>query len=234
MNVLAIAPHADDETLGCGGTLARLAREGHDVTVAVLTGHGETEPHPLWARETWTTVRAEAERATERLGVARLWFREVPAARVAEQPPYELNRVCVEIAREVQPDVVYVPFLYDLHKDHREIFHAMSTVWRPSGPLGRSIRAVYAYETVSETHWNTAYLEPGFVPNVYVDISETLEAKLEALGCYVSQVRPFPDARSIESVRAQAVWRGCQVGMKAAEGFVLVRAYQPTGAALAP
>jgi len=232
MRVLVVAPHADDETLGCGGTIARLAREGHEVTVAVLTGHGEHGPHPLWPRTAWTTVRAEAGAAAELLGVSRLWFREIPAALVADQPVHEVNQVCVDVVREARPDVVYAPFLYDLHKDHREIFHAMSTVWRPSSPLGRNIRAVYAYETVSETHWNTAYVEPGFVPNVYVDISDTLEAKLEALSCYDSQVRPYPDARSPESVRAQAIWRGCQVGMRAAEAFVLVRAYSPLGAEL--
>ena len=232
MRVLVVAPHADDETLGCGGTIARLAREGHEVTVAVLTGHGD-EAHPLWPPSAWDAVRIEADAAAKRLGVAELWFRELPAALVADHPAHAVNRVCHEVVQQARPDVIYAPFLFDLHKDHREIFHAMSTVWRPSSPLGRSIRAVYAYETVSETHWNTAYVEPGFIPNVYVDISDTLQTKLDALSCYKSQLRPFPDARSVESVRAQATWRGCQVGMRAAEAFVLVRAYAPYGTGIA-
>lgn len=227
MNILVIAPHADDETLGCGGTIARLSAEGHQVTVAVLTGHGDTSPHPIWTREVWETVRSEARQACEVLGVEDLVFREVPAAQVAEHAPWQLNELCAEVVTEAAPEVIFAPFLYDLHRDHREFFHALSTVWRPSSDRGRSIRAVYAYETASETHWNFANVEPAFVPNVYVDIGAHLETKLEALGQYRSQVRDFPDARSIASVRAQAVWRGCQVGMEAAEGFVLVRQYAP-------
>jgi LmbE family N-acetylglucosaminyl deacetylase len=229
MKILVIAPHADDEALGCGGTMARLVAEGHNVTVAVLTGHGDEAPHPIWTREVWDTVRGEAREACNVLGVRELIFREVPAAQVAEHAPWQLNGLCADVVRETAPDVLFVPFLYDLHKDHREFFHALSTVWRPASELGRSIRAVYAYETVSETHWNFANVEPGFVPNVYVDIGDHLETKLEALACYASQMRPYPDARSLESIRAQAIWRGCQVGMRAAEGFVLVRQYAPGG-----
>lgn len=221
--VLVVAPHADDETLGCGATMARMASEGHDVTVAVMTGHGERGPHPLWPRSVWDTVRAEAREAMDVLGVKRLLFREIPAATLANHPVHEINKEAVGIVEEVRPEVLFVPFLWDLHKDHREIFHAFSVAWRTVSAAGKGIREIYAYETLSETHWNAAYLEPGFVPNVHVDVSDFLEKKLEALAKYKSQIHPPPATRSIEAVRAQAVWRGAQVGLRAAESFVLVR-----------
>jgi len=204
--ILVVAPHADDETLGVGGTIARRAAEGHEVHVAVVTGHGE-EPHPLWPRSVWDTVRGEARRAMEVLGVHQLHFEEVPAAMVADQPVWRLNRTIGGLIEKIQPDVLYAPFPFDLHKDHREIFHSLSVTWRSSSAVGRKMRAVYCYEVQSETHWNAPYLEAGFMPNVWVDVSAHLDTKLRALACYESQIRPAPDARSVDAVRALAVSR---------------------------
>lgn len=223
MKVLVVAPHADDETLGAGGTIARLASEGHHVTVAVMTGHGEDEAHPLWPRSVWDTVRGEAREAMAVLGVKELLFRDVPAALVADIPVYKLNKEAVAVTEQVKPDVLLLPFLWDLHKDHREVFHAFSVAWRVASETGRRIREVWAYETLSETHWNAATLEPGFLPNVHVDVSAHLETKIRALGCYESQMQKPPATRSLEAARAQAVWRGAQIGVAAAEAFVLVR-----------
>jgi LmbE family N-acetylglucosaminyl deacetylase len=220
---LVVAPHADDETLGAGGVMARYAAEGHDVFVAVMTGHGEKGPHPVFPAESWHIVRAEARRAYEILGVKDVFFYELPAVQVSEQPLWEVNRAALNALEKARPDRLYVPFLYDLHRDHREIFHAFSVAWRPTTPLGRAIGEIYAYETQSETHWNAPYLEPGFVPNTWVDISPYLEQKVEALKCFRSQMRPVPEARSIEAIAALAAWRGSQMHLAAAEAFVAVR-----------
>ena len=221
--ILVIAPHADDETIGMGGTIARYAREGHQVVVAVVTGHGDEGPHPLWTRDVWDRVRAEARRACETLGVVELVFDEVPAAMVSDQPLWKLNQVTGAIIERVQPDALFVPFPFDLHRDHRDVFHSVSVAWRSSSATGRKIRDIHCYEVQSETHWNIPYVEPGFLPTMWMDISDTLEVKLEALSCYASQIRPAPDARSLEAVRALAVWRGSQMAMSAAEAFVTVR-----------
>jgi N-acetylglucosamine malate deacetylase 1 len=223
MKILVVAPHADDETLGMGGTIARCAREGHDVTVAVLTGHGDEAPHPLWPREVWDTVRAELSEACAILGVADVILEEIPAVTVAEQPVWKLNQVTARIVRSVEPDILYVPFLNDLHKDHREVFHSFSVAWRPFTRTGKGIKEVYAYEVSSETHLNFPYVEQGFLPNTWVDISDYLDVKLKALACYKSQTQPHPSPRSLKALEALAIWRGSQVGVAAAEAFVLVR-----------
>ena len=107
--------------------------------------------------------------------------------------------------------------------DYRDVFYSLSVAWRPSSAVGRKIRDIYCYEVQSETHWNIPYVEPGFLPSMWMDIGDTLEVKLEALACYKSQIRPAPDSRSVEAVRALAIWRGSQMGLPAAEAFVTVR-----------
>jgi LmbE family N-acetylglucosaminyl deacetylase len=222
--VLVIAPHADDETIGMGGTIARHVRDGDEVTVAVVTGHGDDAPHPLWPSSLWERIRGEARAAMAVLGVTEILFEEVPAALVREQPLWKLNRTTSSLVERAQPDILYVPFPFDLHADHRAVFHSLSVAWRPSSATGRRIREIHCYEVQSETHWNIPYAEAGFLPTLWVDIGDTLETKLQALACYESQIRPAPDARSIEAVRALAVWRGSLMSMAAAEGFVTVRA----------
>ena len=106
---------------------------------------------------------------------------------------------------------------FDLHGDHRALFHAASVAWRPVTEIGRGIRRVLCYEVLSETHWNAPYLEPGFLPTRYEVVTETMETKLRALACYASQMRPFPDIRSLQAIQALAQLRGAQVGVPAAE-----------------
>jgi LmbE family N-acetylglucosaminyl deacetylase len=221
--VLVIAPHADDETIGAGGTLARHAADGDEVHVAVVTGHGDEGPHPLWPRSLWDKIRGEAKKAMDILGVHQLHFEELPAAMIADTPVHRVNKTIGALVEKIAPAVLYVPFLFDLHKDHREIFHATSVAWRTSTKAGGAIREVYCYEVQSETHWNAPYVEAGFLPNTWVDISAHLDTKLRALACYESQIRPAPDARSVDAIRALAVWRGSQQSMHAAEAFVAIR-----------
>lgn len=222
MRVLVAAPHADDETLGVGGTIARLVAEGHEVIVCVFTGHGP-DPHPLGPDSMWSEIRAEAARAHKILGVTETIYREIPAAMVADQSVYELNKVTAEVMREVAPEVLYAPFPFDLHKDHRELFHSLSITWRPFTETGRRLRQVFCYEVPSETHLNIPYVEQAFTPNVWTDISGSLATKLAALECFQSQLHPSVDLRSLDTIRALARWRGAQMGVQAAEAFVLVR-----------
>lgn len=221
--VLVVAPHPDDETLGVGGTIARLVSEGVPVHVAVVTGHGG-DWNPIGPPEKWDITRGECKQAMDVLGVDQLHFRELPTAMLANHPIWETNSTIWELIQQIQPTVMFVPFQFDLHKDHRAVFDALSVTWRASSEVGRCMRLVLAYEVPSETHWNSPYLEAGFLPNLWVDISEHLDTKMRALACYPSQLRPFPDARSLEAVTHLARWRGSQQSMSAAEAFIIIRA----------
>jgi N-acetylglucosamine malate deacetylase 1 len=210
-----IAPHPDDETLGCGGTIARFADEGGEGSVLIVSGHLP----PLYPLEVFETTRREADEALRTLGAARWEFLEIPATKVHERPVAELNGQVARFVREIRPEAVLIPFP-DRHIDHRVIFDAAVVACRPVGP--EPPRIVLAYETLSETHWNVPGIEPAFVPELFVDISQQMERKQEALGCYASQLNDAP-SRSIAACTALARFRGSQNGCEYAEAFKVVR-----------
>lgn len=224
--ILVIAPHADDETIAMGGTIARLSGEGHSVVVAVLTGHGQDEPHPLWPESAWHEVREECRMACNVLGVEKVLFRELPAACLDVLPAWQVNSIVEEVLLEVEPDEVYIPFAFDLHKDHRIINYAVQVATRPYLEKARKIKRLLAYETLSETHLATPYLEAAFQPNFFVNIGTTLEQKLEAMRCYASQLQPANMPRSVEGLINLARYRGNHIGCFAAEAFIILGQYE--------
>ncbi len=216
--VLMIAPHPDDEVLGAGGTLHRLATAGHHVTVAIATVGWP----PLFDQTQVDQVRAEAKQANDALGVSDLRFLDLPVTKLNLMPEHELNAAFDNLVTDVKPNFVFIPHPGDRHEDHRQIFDACQVALRPVASRD-FVHRILCYETVSETHWAAPSIEPVFDPTLYVDITDHLDAKLEAMSKYASQVRQSPDARSLEAIRSLAVWRGSVVGMHAAEAFVTLR-----------
>jgi len=215
--VLVIAPHPDDEVLGVGGTIARTVTEGTRVVVAVVTKGAP----PLFPEESVAQGREEAARAHALLGVAETVYLDFPAARLDTVPHGDLNARLCSLVQRLAPATVFVPYGGDLHQDHRLVFDSCLVATRPIGDSYP--REVLAYETLSETNWNAACAAAPFAPSVYVDISNHLGTKLAALACYQSQLKAFPNERSVEAVRALAALRGATVSLAAAEAFVLVR-----------
>jgi LmbE family N-acetylglucosaminyl deacetylase len=216
--VLVVAPHPDDEVLGVGGTIARLGSEGREVYVLIVT-RGDPAIFPDYSVE---EGRREAIQADEILGVRKTIFLErFPAALLDTVPQSSLNSALHDVIRQVEPELLFIPFPGDLHRDHRLISEAALVAARPNG--GVSVYRIWAYEALSETNWNAAPLTPGFLPNTYVDISEFLETKLAAMRAYQSQLRPFPHERSVEALEALATTRGAAAGLVAAEAFVPIR-----------
>ena len=215
--VLVVAPHPDDEVLGCGGTIARCADEGGEVHVAVVT----TGRPPAFTEAMTAAVRAEAGSAHRHLGGRETHWLDLPAAQLFETPHSELNAALQALVRDLRPDVLFVPFVGDMHMDHQLIFLSSMVAARPH--QAEYPRTILAYETVSETNWNAPYVTPGFVPQVFVDISRSLARKLEAMAMFRSQLRDFPHERSVETLQALAIVRGTTVHRRAAEAFVLVR-----------
>lgn len=215
--VLVIAPHPDDEILGCGGTMARILAEGGNVEVAIVT-KGQQPQFPV---EMVEGIRAETKAAHKLLGLATTHYLDLPAAALDRMSATELNGALAGLVQDTQPDTLFLPFIGDIHTDHQLTFLAAMVAARPRHE--RAPRRIYAYETLSETNWYAPGITPAFIPNVFIDISETLERKLDAFRCFESQVREFPDERSIEAIRALAIMRGASMYRKAAEAFMLVR-----------
>ena len=219
--LLVLAPHADDEVLGCGGTIARFAEDGCRVIIAVLTNAAIGAPE-LFTPDMIDNVRSEALRAHEVLGVDSTLFLDLPAPQLEQYPQYKVANAIAELVSEFSPQTLFVPHRGDLHKDHQAVFNAAMVAARPQN--GNPLRQVFAYETLSETDWAGPFPESAFVPNVFIMLSEGgLEKKLEAMRVFSSQLRDFPHARSIEALTALARLRGSTVGASAAEAFCLVR-----------
>ncbi len=218
MNVLVIAPHPDDEVLGCGGTIRRLSSEGHAVHVAIVTRGWA----PLFPDAQVSQVRAEAQAAAAQLGAVRVHFLDLPVTKLAHLPEHELNGALHALVGAVDPQWVFLPFRSDVHEDHRQVYDAALVALRPL-PGRLNVQRVLCYETLSETHWYGPGVDPAFVPQVYIEISAQLTSKLDAMRTYASQLRPAPNARSLESLEALARFRGMTVHVHAAEAFVLIR-----------
>lgn len=214
---LVIAPHPDDEILGAGGTIARLAAAGREVHVCVVT---RGRP-PLFTDEMTATVRDEAATAHAHLGVTHTHWLDQPAAELSEVPHRILNAAIGDLVRKLNPGLLLVPHVGDIHMDHQLVFLSSLVASRPH--QATYPQTILAYETLSETNWNAPYLTPAFLPNTYIDISDTLERKLEAFAMFKSQVREAPHERSIESLRALATLRGATLHRHACEAYILVR-----------
>ncbi|MFT5519478.1 MAG: LmbE family N-acetylglucosaminyl deacetylase [Enterobacterales bacterium] len=215
--ILVIAPHPDDETLGVGGTIAKHIEKGDKVTILTVSGHLP----PLYNEEAFQETLDEANKAYAILGVTESIFLKIPATCIGEKPVREFNKKINDVVAQVEPDTVFVPYP-DRHIDHRLVFDAALVATRPVYH-GANIEIVAAYETLSETHWNAPHIEPNFTPNWVVDITQQIDKKESALRCYSSQIPAFPGARSIEAMRALAVFRGTQVGFAYGEGFHIIR-----------
>jgi N-acetylglucosamine malate deacetylase 1 len=221
LTILILAPHADDEVLGMGGSIARWSREGKKIVLAVLTGHGE-EKHPIWPESIWEAIRSECYVAAEILGISEIIFKNLPAACLDMTPAWKINKIIAELLSEVKPSEIFIPFEFDLHKDHAAVAYGLYVAARPYLKSSQCIKRVLAYETLSETNLAPPFLTPAFQPNVFVSIEETLSLKLEAMSAYQTQLQADGLPRSIASLRALATLRGAHIGSEAAEGFVLL------------
>ncbi|MCO6047415.1 PIG-L family deacetylase [Aeoliella sp. ICT_H6.2] len=219
--MLVIAPHPDDEILGVGGTMARFTAAGGELTVLTVAAHMP----PLYPKSVHEQTVAEAHQAHAVVGAKRSVFLDYPAALMDDVRVPEFNGRIMDLVEQVRPHVLLIPYP-DRHVDHRQIFEAAMVCSRPVG-VGRGIGLVAAYETISETHWNAPHIEPNFTPNWVVDISDSIETKLEAMACYESQVHAFPQPRSVEALKALALFRGSQAGFGYGEAFHIVRMTTP-------
>lgn len=217
MNILVIAPHADDEILGVGGTIARYVSEGNQIYVCIASRGYE----PTFSNELVEKVLKEANNSHNLLGIKKTYYLNFPASMLEKSERNELNEKLFEVIKEVRPDIVFIPHFGDMQQDHKVIAKAAMVVLRPK--YEHKVPIIYSYETLSETEWNIPHAANTFIPNVYVDISNYMNAKLEAMKEYQSQLDIFPNPRSLEVLEALAKYRGSAIHVKAAEAFALIR-----------
>jgi LmbE family N-acetylglucosaminyl deacetylase len=217
VKTLVIAPHPDDELLGCGGTLLRRKAEGGTLGWLIVTGITEAQG---WDSERVQSRDREIDAVRAAVGFDEVFNLRLPTTRLDELPAGEIVEQFSRVFRQFAPEEVLLPHRGDVHSDHRVVFDAAAscTKWFRYP----SVRRVMAYETLSETDFA---LQPqdAFVPNLFVDISAQLESKIAALRIYESELGKPPFPRSLEAVRALAMVRGAASGFLAAEAFQLLR-----------
>lgn len=219
MRTLIIAPHPDDELLGCGGTLLRRVAEGGTAGWLLMTAMTEEAG---WSHARIKQRAMEIERVREGLGVdARHFYALGLATADLDQVPMgTLVARVSQVFKAFVPEEVLLPHPGDVHSDHRVTFEAASacTKWFRYS----SVKRVLTYETISETDVGLD-LQRSFQPNVFVDINRYLERKIELMKWYPSEMGEFPFPRSEGAVMALARLRGAQSGFESAEAFQLLR-----------
>ena len=222
MKVLVVAAHPDDEVIGCGGTIARLASEGNHVTVAIL-GQGAVSRYTSNNQNSMANVKTlnkQSLEAAQILGIADVKHFNLPDNRFDSVDHLSIVKSLEELSSKLMPDVVYTHNGGDLNIDHAITFRATMTCFRPIP--SSSVSALYTFEVASSTEWAFSKFPPIFVPDTFVDISKFLNTKINALQVYEEEMRDFPHPRSIKGISIQAHDRGSRVGVSAAEAFTTV------------
>ncbi len=216
-SILVVAPHPDDEVLGCGGTIKKAADNNEAVYILIVT---KGSPK-LYTDERIKIVRAEGLRAHRLLGVNDTLFLDYHAPELDLVSLSELSSSISQVITKHRVTQLYLPHHGDIHHDHRIVFKAGLVAARPVN--GCTVKEVYSYETLSETEWSPPFASDAFVPNHFENITDQLDAKIKAMREYKSQLRDFPNPRSIDNIESLARYRGATVGFERAEAFTLIR-----------
>lgn len=217
-SALVIAHHPDDETLGCGGTILKLKAMGVSVHWLIVTTIDGVAGFP----QDRVAVRArEIESVRDAYGFDGVHQCFLPAAGLDTLGKGELIGAIGKVIRCVEPDSLYVPYRNDVHSDHAAVFDAaVSAAKTFRSPF---VKAIYAYETLSETDFGLRPDDPGFRPNLYEDITGYLDRKISIMSKFDGEMGEFPFPRSEECLRALATLRGAQANCNAAEAFMTLK-----------
>lgn len=214
MNILIIAPHPDDEVLGCGGTIAKYAARGDIVSVCYVT----SAYPPEWSEEYLKKKEIEIQQSNTILGISKRFDLRYPTVKLDTIPQKELNASLLDVVMEVRPDCAFIPHRGDLNMDHRIVHDASLVALRP---VNHRCSGILSYETLSETEWGPQ--TSSFEPRYYVDVSDTITTKIEAMGAFSTEIRKMPHPRSREGILALSQKRGSEILVEAAEAFMPIR-----------
>lgn len=219
MKILVIAPHPDDEVLGCGGTIKKHTQSGDEVYLCVVT-----KPYtPDWTQEYIENKKEEIKASNEVLDIKETFFLDLPTVKLDTVGQKKINDLISDCVKKVNPEIIFIPFFGDINKDHQLVSQASIVALRPKP--GSQIKKVFLYEVPSETEWAkpAQKIEEVFMPNHYEDISDFLEDKLKAMESYKSELKEYPHPRSLEGIKVLAQKRGMEAGLKYAEAFMVLR-----------
>ena len=222
--ILIIVAHPDDEVLGCGGSMAKWAKEGHDLHVLVMaegaTSRDKSRVRTVRQKEI-SDLAKSANKAGNILGVHSVELLNFPDNRMDSVDLLDVVKTIETYINKIKPKIVVTHHSNDLNIDHQIVHQAVMVACRPQP--GHPVKRILSFEVPSATEWQSPTDGSPFISNWFEDISGTLELKIKALEKYQSEMREWPHARSIKALEHLARWRGASMGVEAAEAFMLIR-----------
>jgi len=224
MVILVIAAHPDDEVLGCGGSMIKWVKKGHEIH-SVIMAEGVTsrdkKRNRILKKKEINLLHESTYKASEILQLSSVELLDFPDNRMDSFDLLDIVKVIEDKVDKYKPHRVVTHHGGDLNIDHRLVHEAVFTACRPQP--GSSVKQILSFEVPSATNWGSLTMGSPFTPNWFEDITKTLEFKIKALEAYNSEMRKWPHARSIESLISLAKYRGSLVGVESAEAFILHR-----------
>lgn len=219
--ILIVAAHPDDEVLGCFGTVARLIKEGYEAYTLIL-GEGKTSRDEKRVvedkKDEIEILNTEIIKANEIIGVKKVFIESFPDNRFDSVSLLDIIKVISKVKEEVQPDIIFTHYEHDLNVDHQITYKAVITSTRPME--NECVKEIYSFEILSSTEWNYPL---SFSPDIYFDINDTIDLKINAMNEYKSELCTYPHPRSIEGIELNAKYQGMRVGKEFVEAFKSIR-----------
>lgn len=216
MNVLVISPHPDDETLGGGGTLLKYKEMGHKIYWLNVTN---MKIEYGYTAERVDERNREIENVISAYGFDGFWNMNLEPAGMDKYETGVLVSQFKRIFEEVKPELLLIPYRYDVHSDHKVVFDTVYSCTKAfRAPY---LKYVLSMEILSET--DQAQRESGFVPNCFVEVSQYLDKKIEIMKVYKSEIDMAPFPRNEEAIRGLAAYRGATACYKYSEAFYLIK-----------
>lgn len=212
--VLVLAVHPDDETLGCGGTLLKHKDNNDEIHLLIATTLDKT--HNYYEKK-----EKEIEQISKLYGFNSVNNLRLKTMRVDEYSMSELVVKISNLIKNIKPNIIYLPFIYDVHSDHRKIFEASYSCTKSF--RYSFIKKIYMMEVLSETEFAPSTKEDIFTPNVFSNITDYIEKKIEIMKIYKSELAEHPFPRSEKNIKALATFRGASCGCEYAESFMLLK-----------
>lgn len=218
MSYLVVAAHPDDEVLGAGGTIYRLAQAGYEVTVCLMSGQVQARANRPGIEDLYKHINS----STSVLGVKRVISGNFPNLALNMIPHLQLVQFIEQALQESQAEVVITHHPADLNNDHLHTSLACQAAARLSQRRSDilPLKELLFMEVLSSTEWSLNPTLPKFNPNTFLEVGEEgLEKKIVALSMYEGVMRDYPHPRSPEALKSLAIYRGAQAGMHYAEAF---------------
>ena len=216
MNIMFVVAHPDDETLGAGATIYKLASEGHRIAVCTLVRDAAARTNLS------VTLKTDQEKAFEILGVEKAYNGEFPNIKMNTVPHLELVKFVESAIEDFRADCIYTHHPSDTNNDHVMTSYAAqaaSRLFQRKQGLPRLKQFTYM-EVPSSTEWSFDSSANRFTPNMFVEIGRKgIEVKMNALSAYTGVMRAYPHPRSEEAIIGLAAYRGVQAGCNYAEAF---------------